>query len=1208
MLSISDKLTVSGAEKYYNQDNYYLESQGYFYGNLADQLGLEGTVSETQFKNLLNGYAPNEPTYKIGDIVQIDGKIRQITEIDAKNNVFSHIDPEKPLKKAKNHPLHTPLTQNAGKEDRRAGIDMTFSAPKSVSILSYQDDRIQSLFNEAVQEALDFAEQTYTQTRHKDKKGTVSFETTGNAAFAIFNHATSRELDPQLHAHCIMMNITKSSEKDKYMSMDYAKILQNNLLIGQHFRNILAMKMQQLGYSVKVTDRKKGFFEVAGIPDKILDTFSKRREQVEERLKELKALKFKDLPENQLTTWAAERVQTHTSQDSPHYLNRLAAEIETLKNSDEPVYASWKESELAVLATTGSRIRKKNVTQEYVIDQMNNTLSEHGTSLSQLTLTAQNFDGPPREKMELNQIIDATIESITKTESAFTRENFMKQALKQGLCDYTYDEINAEFNKMCESGQIIHFCNEHKPNSGETPLFTTAEIKRAEAENIEICKSSKTNICVDEATANKFIVENNNTLHAKKILSADDEKFNAYIKDLGESDKDIIKNLRTQFNQDKNSLSQIHRLFETNQTIKDFFYKKGQGFTPGQIDALKQMVATTCQISVIQGDAGTGKSFSMMYAKELLESQGYNVRGLAPTGKATDELAKAAKLEGSLTVDSFILQWEVNPKFRKQFAPGKECFVVDESGMIGSLAANKLLKIAKEINAKVVFVGDRKQFAAVSAGKFFSDLQDKAGVDMAVMEDVMRQKTIQTKAIVKAISSKSFKAAFNYLLGYNKIDIKKSKVKNYQIGQKLLFDQNIKSAYNIPPNTNAEIVDIKKSRLTVRYTLRNGKEEIVNIDPRKAHREYTVYSRDMNNKDQQFTNCISEIKDEEKRLHAVADDYLQCLEDGKDALVITATNDDRRKLNTIIRETLIQQGKVQNVAEFAVLEPKSISNPKDASGYQVGQVIEIDEAWLTIRETSEQAEKIPVEIIAIDQDKNTITVKDPNGNEYTINPYDFGKNPPSAFNKTTMMLGINEKIAFLKNEKVQTIAGEKVNIRNGQIATIISLDREGNVIASTGEGDSEQKVKFNINSEYNKITTAYALSSHKSQGMTVDKIIWHANTAKEISTNSFYVAITRCKNEVSVYTDDTETLQKKAQKEQEKYSTVVDDNFEYDDDKKNTKTHIRTIFDDCERAYVKDTKNTGEPEKKLTDFNDCEYTYAKDTVKTVKEQETYNLS
>ena len=156
----------------------------------------------------------------------------------------------------------------------------------------------------------------------------------------------------------------------------------------------------------------------------------------------------------------------------------------------------------------------------------------------------------------------------------------------------------------------------------------------------------------------------------------------------------------------------------------------------------------------------------------------------------------------------------------------------------------------------------------------------------------------------------------------------------------------------------------------------------------------------------------------------------------------------------------------------------------------------------------------------------------------------------SAFTEISSTLGVNEKIAFLQNTQLKDKEGRKTDVRNGQLATIVSLDESGNITARVGEGRSAKEVVFNLNKntetadKYNYIASAYALSSHKSQGMTVDKLIWHANTTKVISSNSFYVAITRCKSEIAVYTDNTEKLRAKAQIEQEKYSTVSGDENE----------------------------------------------------------------
>ena len=1115
-------LTTAGAEKYYNQDNYYLESQGYWHGELAENLNLgdlNGTIQEAEFKNMLRGFDP------MGNaLLETAGK-----------------------------------TNKKGEPRHRPGIDLTFSAPKSVSILSYQDKRIQEAFDNALHATLNFTEQNFTQIRRKKDAKSSEFEKSNNMAVAVFNHRTSRELDPQLHAHCVVMNLTRSTD-GTMMSMDNAKLYENKMLLGQYFRNELALEMKKIGYQIEVTDQKKGFFEVKGVSNDIINDFSKRREQVQEELKRLRELKIKDLSEKKIRELAEEQLML--VRHLPDYQKRLENKINALKESDTPVYAGVGDAELASYATTGSRIPKKNVTEEFIINQMNQSLETRGENLENLTKTAQNQDAPSKTPSKTEEIIKASIDTLTKTEVIFTKERLLRESLKLALGNYTEKNIDDEFQKLMESGDIVHLRDEYT-RTGSTAMFSTKELKNIENENIDIFKTSKTDIKVDESTAVEFIENQNNIIQTNYVLSLDDAKFNKVIEELPINDKKTLLDAQQQHKSDKDSIN-VEELFKNEsikKAIQDFCLKQGRGFTEGQKDALKQMVSTENQFSVIQGDAGTGKSFSMMYAKDLMQAQGYTVRGLAPTGKATDELKSAAKLDNTMTLHLFVLKW-YNEQFRKKFKKNKECFIVDEAGMIGSRMANSFMKIAQSIGAKVVFVGDRKQFASVEAGKFFSDLQDKTGVDYAIMENVMRQKTEQTKGVVKALSdgakalsdqdtkkaTQEFNKAFNNLRGYTEnTQIKKSNAKNYEIGQILIINPNISPdnpLKGLPTNTNLKIVGKTKSRLNVeyKYTGANGTTETktATINPKMAHNYYTVYSQDS-----QYQNCIQEITDEDKRLSATAEDYLECYKEKKDAIVITGTNDDRIKLNNIIRQELVNSNLLTDVGEFTTHEPKSVSDPSKAENYQIGQIIEISP------ETSG-------EITAIDRNTNTITYKTADGRELEYEPIKNIKEPPSVYQKVNLKLAVNEKVAFLKNAVVTDIDGNDTNIRNGQLATIVALDKNGDVMARIGEGSDAQHVRFNL-AEYGYLTTAYAISLHKSQGMTVDKIIWHANTTKNISMNSAYVAITRCKSEISIYTDNLELLQKKAQKQEEKGSTY-DENDDEPEDKIELEPEFETML------------------------------------------------
>ncbi|MBB5335821.1 MobF family relaxase [Pectinatus brassicae] len=170
---------------------------------------------------------------------------------------------------------------------KRAAYDLTFSAPKSVSIAMILDnekkaDMIQA-HNKAVTDTIKEIEANEIEARITKNRITERV-LTGKIAVAKFNHFVSREQDMQLHTHCVVLNRTEYNGKEYAISNE--NLYTNKILYGQLYRNRLAKNLQDIGYSCHITDTEKGFFELDNIEQDWIDNFSTRRQQINEKLKE----------------------------------------------------------------------------------------------------------------------------------------------------------------------------------------------------------------------------------------------------------------------------------------------------------------------------------------------------------------------------------------------------------------------------------------------------------------------------------------------------------------------------------------------------------------------------------------------------------------------------------------------------------------------------------------------------------------------------------------------------------------------------------------------------------------------------------------------------------------------------------------------------------------------------------------------------------
>ena len=127
-------------------------------------------------------------------------------------------------------------------------------------------------------------------------------------------------------------------------------------------------------------------------------------------------------------------------------------------------------------------------------------------------------------------------------------------------------------------------------------------------------------------------------------------------------------------------------------------------------------------VAVVVGRAGSGKTWALGLAREAFQLDGYQVHGVAPTGIATVGLADEGFTD-ACTVDRLLLELG---RGRIELE-GRSVLVVDEAAMVGTRKLAPLLAYAERSGAKVVLVGDDRQFASIQAGGGFRALRLRLG-------------------------------------------------------------------------------------------------------------------------------------------------------------------------------------------------------------------------------------------------------------------------------------------------------------------------------------------------------------------------------------------------------------------------------------------------------------------------------------------------
>lgn len=403
---LSDKVLSSAkdaAHYFIEQDNYYVKGSqealnaSAWLGKGAEQLGLSGTVDPDIFTRLLEGQLPNG--VQVGKLV--DGEVKH-----------------------------------------RPGFDLTFSAPKSVSILAEVggDTRIYAAHDKATRDTLAQIERYCAQAR-KFEAGQTTFENTENIVAASFRHDTSRELDPQLHTHCVVMNVTQRKDGQwRSLASDIhgyqqgtngfiERVRDHKIHYGTLYRAALAYELKELGYEITKT-HADGRFEVVGVPEDAIKHFSKRRNEIEAFMKE----------------------------------------------------KGWEGAKAAAFVTLGTRNAKSAMDRDTLHAEWTSRADSLGVDVKSLVDHAMQKQAGPMEKpvptapdANIQHAIDFAIAHLSETDVSLSHHKILNTAVTQLLGDIKVDVLMQAIDQAVTDKHLIPL----ESQNGER-LYTTSNLLKTE--------------------------------------------------------------------------------------------------------------------------------------------------------------------------------------------------------------------------------------------------------------------------------------------------------------------------------------------------------------------------------------------------------------------------------------------------------------------------------------------------------------------------------------------------------------------------------------------------------------------------------------------------------------------------------------------------------------------------------------------------------
>lgn len=158
--------------------------------------------------------------------------------------------------------------------------------------------------------------------------------------------------------------------------------------------------------------------------------------------------------------------------------------------------------------------------------------------------------------------------------------------------------------------------------------------------------------------------------------------------------------------------------------------------------AVEHVLGSRDRVTGIEGRAGTGKTTVMKEALAALSSHGHSVLVLTPTAKMAREVFPKDGIKDAETVARLLVDTELQRQYRGGV------WWIDEAGMISSRMMVALCLAAERNDARLIFSGDTRQHGSVERGDALRILRDQAGLKLALVETIQRQKGLYKEAVL----------------------------------------------------------------------------------------------------------------------------------------------------------------------------------------------------------------------------------------------------------------------------------------------------------------------------------------------------------------------------------------------------------------------------------------------------------------------------